>query len=149
MPSAQKAEKVKGKFAVAPYPEFEGAGKAGILGGHNLVISAYSKNPEGAVALIDYLTSARVHQARRRRVLAGAGARGDLRRRGGQGGAALRRRAASRRWRQAKPRPVSPVYTQISSAIYKNVNQALSGQQSPEDALDKAADEIKEALRTP
>ena len=28
---------------------------------------------------------------------------------------------------QAKPRPVSPVYPQISAAIYKNVNEALSG----------------------
>ena len=27
----------------------------------------------------------------------------------------------------AKPRPVSPVYPQISQAIYKNVNQALAG----------------------
>ncbi|CAA9405508.1 MAG: Predicted trehalose ABC transporter, substrate-binding component, Archaea-type, partial [uncultured Phycisphaerae bacterium] len=48
---------IKGKFEVAPYPAFEGGGKAGILGGHNLVISAFSKNPEGAVALIDYLTA--------------------------------------------------------------------------------------------
>ena len=29
----------KGKFEVAPFPEFEGGGKAGILGGDNLVIS--------------------------------------------------------------------------------------------------------------
>ena len=53
----RRPTEVKGKFEVAPFPEFEGGGKAGILGGHNLVISAYSKNPEGAVALIDYLTS--------------------------------------------------------------------------------------------
>ena len=32
---------------------------------------------------------------------------------------------------QAKPRPVSPVYPQISQAIYKNVNEALSGQALP------------------
>ena len=28
---------------------------------------------------------------------------------------------------QAKARPVSPVYPQISQAIYKNVNDALAG----------------------
>ena len=28
---------------------------------------------------------------------------------------------------QAKARPVSPVYPQISQAIYKNVNAALAG----------------------
>ena len=52
-----KGSKVAGKFEVAPYPEFEGGGKAAILGGHNSVISAYSKNPGGALKLIDYLTS--------------------------------------------------------------------------------------------
>ena len=41
----QKDTKVKGKFDVAPFPAFEGGGKAGILGGHNHVISVYSKNP--------------------------------------------------------------------------------------------------------
>jgi multiple sugar transport system substrate-binding protein len=42
---AQTAEKTKGKFAVAPFPAFEGGGKAGILGGANLVISTFSKTP--------------------------------------------------------------------------------------------------------
>jgi multiple sugar transport system substrate-binding protein len=143
----QKAEKVKGKFKVAPYPEFEGGGKAGILGGHNLVISAYSKNPEGAVALIDYLTrpeaikrdaaeyslapvlEATYDDAEVKEALPFADE--------------LKQAVA-----QAKPRPVSPVYTQISSAIYKNVNQALSGQQSPEAALKKADSQINQALET-
>jgi multiple sugar transport system substrate-binding protein len=49
---------------------------------------------------------------------------------------------------QAKSRPVSPVYPQISEAIFKNVNQALSGETSPEDALKKADDEINSALQT-
>ena len=49
---------------------------------------------------------------------------------------------------QAKSRPVSPVYPQISQAIYKNVNKALAGQTSPEDALKAADDQINEALST-
>ena len=49
---------------------------------------------------------------------------------------------------QAKARPVSPVYPQISQAIYKNVNEALSGQTSPEDALKKAQSEMEKALAT-
>ena len=32
---------------------------------------------------------------------------------------------------QAKARPVSPVYPQISQAIYKNVNDALAGRVEP------------------
>ena len=49
---------------------------------------------------------------------------------------------------QAKVRPVSPVYPQISEAIYKNVNAALSGQTSPQDALKQADDQISRALST-
>ena len=45
---------------------------------------------------------------------------------------------------QAKARPVSPVYPQISQAIYKNVNSALSGQTSPEDAIKQAQADIDE-----
>lgn len=49
---------------------------------------------------------------------------------------------------QAKSRPVSPVYSQISQAIYKNVNAALSGQTSAQDALKQADEEITQALGT-
>ena len=52
--------KIKGKFKVAPLPSWQGGGKAGILGGHNLVVSAYSKNPNGAVVLTHFLTSPKV-----------------------------------------------------------------------------------------
>jgi multiple sugar transport system substrate-binding protein len=45
-------------------------------------------------------------------------------------------------------RPVSPVYTQISQAIYKNVNNALAGRASPQDALKKADSQINSALST-
>ena len=70
-----EGSKVKGKFAVAPYPEWQGGGKAAILGGHNSVVSAYSKNPGGALKLIDYLTSEK-RMTRRRQVLQDADARG-------------------------------------------------------------------------
>jgi multiple sugar transport system substrate-binding protein len=49
---------------------------------------------------------------------------------------------------QAKARPVSPVYPQISQAIYKNVNDALAGRSSPADALKKADSQINSALST-
>jgi len=138
---------IKGKFEVAPYPAFEGGGKAGILGGHNLVISAFSQNPEGSVALIDYLTAPE----------------------------AIKRDAAEyslaptlvetyddpevkealpflaelkQAVEQAKSRPVTPVYNAVSQAIYKNVNQALSGQVEPQAALETANEEIDQALAT-
>jgi multiple sugar transport system substrate-binding protein len=49
---------------------------------------------------------------------------------------------------QAKSRPVSPVYPQISQAIYKNVNKALAGQMTPQDALKAADGQINQALAT-
>ena len=126
---------------------FEGGGKAGILGGHNSVISVYSKNPGGALKLIDFIGSPEIQKRVRGAVLAGAGARGRLRRPGGQEGDPVRdelREAIT----QARARPVSPVYPQISQAIYKNVNAALSGQQSPEDAMKQAQADIEKALST-
>ena len=116
----KKGSKVKDKFKVAPYPPFEGGGKAAILGGHNSVISVYSKTPvltksyedpavKKALPFIDQLKQA---------------------------------------VEQAKSRPVSPVYTQISQAIYKNVNAALSGSTDPKAALSKAQDDMDKALAT-
>jgi len=41
---------------------------------------------------------------------------------------------------------VSPVYSQISQAVYENVNRAVAGQQSPEDALKRGQEQIEKAL---
>ena len=49
---------------------------------------------------------------------------------------------------KAKPRPVSPVYPQISQAIYKNVNKALSGELSTDDAVATMHRNIEKALAT-
>ena len=61
---AGKGSRIRDDFAVAPLPAFGDAGRAGVLGGHNLVISAYSRSPEARVALIRYLTSPEVMEAR-------------------------------------------------------------------------------------
>ena len=49
---------------------------------------------------------------------------------------------------QAHARPVSPVYPQISQAIYKNVNDALAGRTSPSAAIKTADSQITKALST-
>jgi multiple sugar transport system substrate-binding protein len=49
---------------------------------------------------------------------------------------------------QARARPVSPVYPQISQAIYENVNEALAGRVSPEEALKNAQSQMQQALET-
>jgi multiple sugar transport system substrate-binding protein len=143
----QKGSKTKGKFKVAPFPTFEGAGKAGILGGHNLVVSAYSKNPKGAVTLVDFLTSKQIEvQDAAKYSLAPVlnAAYDDPSVQKALPFAAELKQAVT----QAKSRPVSPVYPQISQAIYQNVNKALAGQISPQDALKTADASINKALAT-
>ena len=54
----RKGSDIRNRFAVAPLPAFADGGRAGVLGGHNLVVSAYADNPGGALRLIEYLTSA-------------------------------------------------------------------------------------------
>jgi multiple sugar transport system substrate-binding protein len=142
-----KAPKIKGKFKVAPFPAFEGGGKAGILGGHDLVISAFSKNPKGAVALIDYLTGPDAEKRDAAQYSLAPVLQATYDDPAVQKAlpfASELKQAVS----QAKSRPVSPVYPQISQAIYKNVNAALSGQMSPQDALSKADGQINQALKT-
>ena len=49
---------------------------------------------------------------------------------------------------QARARPVSPVYPQISQAIYDNVNDAIAGRESPEASMKRAQAQIDKALGT-
>jgi multiple sugar transport system substrate-binding protein len=144
---SEKAPKVKGKFKVAPFPEWEGGGTAGILGGHNQVVSVYSENPGGALKWIDYVTGEENQKRQlldfsQSSTLSATYDDPDIQKK--YDFAAQLRDAIS----QAKSRPVSPVYPQISQAIYKNVNEALAGRVSPEDALKTAQTEMQSALET-
>lgn len=143
----QKAPAVKGKFAVATLPAFAGGERGGILGGQVLVISTFSGNPGGALKLIDFLTSP---ETLKRDAIKNAWASplmatyDDPAVRKALPFASTLRDAIS----QASPRPVSPVYPQISQAIYENVHDALSGRTSAKEALENADSEINSALAT-
>jgi multiple sugar transport system substrate-binding protein len=138
--------KIKGKFKITTLPGIDGKPGSGVLGGTNLAISAYSKNPGGALAVINYFTS-EVGQR-----LIGEGATPPAT-------TAAYKEPSVRKAiglpdeiqhavAQAKPRPVSPVYPQISQAIYQNVNKALSGQISTDDAVKNMSGRIQKALAT-
>jgi multiple sugar transport system substrate-binding protein len=142
-----KGSKVAHKFKVAPFPTFQGGTSAAILGGHNLVISAYSKNPKGAVQLINYLTSPEVEKVNFAQfsitpTTTATYSDPEVKK------AIPFTDALLKNVQAAHARPVSPVYPQISQAIYKNVNAALSGQMTPQDALKKADSQINSALST-
>jgi multiple sugar transport system substrate-binding protein len=143
----KKGTKVSGKFDVAPFPEFEGAGTAAILGGHNNVISVFSENVGAALKLVDFLSSEEEQITMFRDyslapVVAAAYDDPDVQEKY-EFATALKDSVA-----QARSRPVSPVYPQISQAIYKNVNEALAGRVSPEEALKTAQSEMQSALET-
>jgi multiple sugar transport system substrate-binding protein len=143
----EKVPKLKGKFAVAPLPTFEGGGKGGTLGGHNSVISVYSKNPGAALKLVEFIGSPEIQKAYAAQFsltpVLNSVYDDPTVKKAIPFAAELKQGVA-----QAVARPVSPVYPQISQAIYKNVNNALSGQTSPQDALKQADADITKALQT-
>ena len=88
----EKADKVKGKFKVAPLPEFEGAGKAQILGGADLVISAVRREPRRSAGFARLHVRPGAPEADREQVQPRPDPRRDLRR-----ARRSRRRCPSRR----------------------------------------------------
>jgi multiple sugar transport system substrate-binding protein len=136
---------VAGNVGVAPLPSWQGQAPSSVLGGHILVISAFSKNTAGALQLVDYLSSAEVIKQDATdfslapalvdlwndpQVQKSLPAFSDLR-------SAIF---------NAKARPVTPNYADVSEAISKNVNRALRGSLDPQSALATANDEMQEAL---
>ena len=143
----QKAPKLKGNFEVSPLPPWEGGKRAGILGGNGPFISAYSENPKGALLFVDHLSSPETLERNMAvyslpSVLKATYDEPEIQEKIPYSG------ELEKAIEQANPRPVSPVYNQISQAIYKNVNAALAGETSPEDALAQGDDEINKALAT-
>jgi multiple sugar transport system substrate-binding protein len=138
--------KIKGKFAVMPLPTWQGGQAASILGGYNLGISAYSKNPAGAAAFIDFVTQPAQQtemgaKASLPPVLGSVYDAPSIKK--AMPFAAELRKAVE----QGQARPVSPVYPQISEAIYKNVFSVLQGA-SPQSAASKMQSGIQAALKT-
>jgi multiple sugar transport system substrate-binding protein len=142
---AKKAPRVKDVVAVSPLPPFEGGGKGGVLGGNGPVITSFTDNPEGALLWLDYWSSKETID----RNAADYSLPPTLL-------SSYEEPAVKKvlpysdellnAVKEAVPRPVSPVYPQISEAVYKNVNEALTGQQSPEEALKKGQEQIDKAL---
>jgi len=142
-----KKSKIGDKFDIATFPGFSGQDGAGVLGGYNLGISAYSKNPEGSLAFIEFAT-----QPDQQKIMATeaslpptvSATYDDPAVKKAMPFAAELKTAIE----QAQPRPVSPVYPQISEAVYNNVYDALQGKSSPDAAASKMNDEIQQALET-
>jgi multiple sugar transport system substrate-binding protein len=142
-----KKAKIANKFAVAPLPSWQGGQAASVLGGYNLAISSYSKNPAGAAAFIDFVTKPAQQTVMAAKAslppVLGATYDDPAVKKAMPFAAELRKAV-----QQGQARPVSAVYPQITEAIYKNVYAALQGNTSPSAAVNKMASQVQSALKT-
>ena len=142
-----KESKLADKFDITTFPSFEGGEPASVLGGINLAISAFAKNPEGAAAFIDYATGPEVQKTNFLESAsppATAAPYEDPEVQKKYAFASDLKKAVE----QGQVRPVSPVYPQITEAIYNNVFDALQGNAEPKAALGKMKSDIEKALET-
>jgi multiple sugar transport system substrate-binding protein len=124
-----------------------GAGDpAATLGGAQLAINARSRQPDLAWALIAYLTAP--EQMLERAEVAGqfparVSVYDDARL---AAALPIPPLDARRIVQQAVPRPVTPVYTQLSGILQVHLHRALTGQTAPAAALAAAAREMRAVL---
>jgi multiple sugar transport system substrate-binding protein len=142
----QKASRIKGKFAITTLPGIDGKPGAGVLGGTQLAVNAYTDNDGASLSVLDYFTSATgqrlIGESATPPTTTAAYKEPSVRKALGLPDQILQAITA------AKARPVSPVYPQISQAIYKNVNAALAGRMSTDAAVKAMNDQIGKALAT-
>jgi multiple sugar transport system substrate-binding protein len=140
-----KESNIADDFAVAKFPGFGGNEGAGVVGGYNLGVSAYSDNPDGSLAFAEFLVTPPVQKQMFIKATLPATATSVYR------DPEVKREVPFttellKAVEQAQARPVSPVYTEISQAIYDNVFEVLNGKQSPDQATSKMSSEIEDAL---
>jgi multiple sugar transport system substrate-binding protein len=138
--------RVAGRVGVAPFPGADGGRATAALGGAQLAVNAFSDQPELAWELVAFLTAPE-QMLERARVAAQLPSRQSLYD-SPELAAALDMplqdvRAAVA---AAVPRPVTPVYSELSELLQVQLHRALTGQLSPEDALNRAAAEIRQLL---
>jgi len=142
-----KKSKIADKFDITNFPSFGGGKGASVLGGINLAISAYSKNPDAALAFANFASGPEFQTEDFPKVGSPPAVAAPY------DDPAVQKEFAfatdlKKAIEQGQARPVSPVYPQISEAIYKNVHDALQGKASPDAALSKMKSDIEKALQT-
>jgi multiple sugar transport system substrate-binding protein len=137
---------VAGRFAVTPMPAGPGGASTATLGGSQLAINARSEQPENAYALISFLLEP-AQMIERARVVGQYPSRPALYD-DEEVRAALPIPAADARAivERAVPRPVTPVYSELSGILQVHLHRALTEQAEPRDALETAAAEMRALL---
>jgi multiple sugar transport system substrate-binding protein len=136
------ANKVKGKVGIAPLPGFTGAGSSS-LGGLNFAVSAFSKKQQTAVEFVKFATNQ--ENAKEMVGLTGnAPAWPDL-----YNDSDLVKKfpflpTLKQGMDTAKPRPVTPYYQEVTTAIQEDVYAALQGQKAPDQAINDLTQKLNE-----
>jgi multiple sugar transport system substrate-binding protein len=141
-----KESNIANDFAVAKFPGFAGNEGAGVVGGYNLGISAFSDNPDGSLAFAEFLVTEPVQKEMFLKATLPAVTTAVYR------DPQVKKEIPFteellKAVEQAQARPVSPVYTEISEAIFNNVFETLNGRQSADGATSKMSSEIEDALQ--
>ena len=138
---------VAGKVAVAPMPAAPGGAPTAALGGSQLAINARTAQPDDAWALVAFLTAPE-QMLERARVVGQFPSRPALYEAGAglEGALSIAPAAALKIVGAARPRPVTPVYTQLSEILQIRLHRALTRQQEPRAALEDAAREMRALL---
>jgi multiple sugar transport system substrate-binding protein len=144
--SEAKGSTVAGKTGWVPFPNAAGGAAQASLGGDDLAINAKSTHQAAAWKFIQFLTSNQTQIAR-------AISAGDPPSVKSAYTSALFAKAPYFKQEQAvfkvaTPRPVTPVYTQISSQLQTMISSVLSGQQTAAAALSATAPTVKQLQST-
>ena len=138
--------RVAGHVAVAPFPAGEGGRPTAALGGAQLAINAHSAHPRLAWELVAFLTAPE-QMLERARLAAQLPARRSLYDSPTLASALPMPVDQARQLLEAAiPRPVTPVYSELSEILQVRLHRALSRQQEPAQALHDAAVEIHALL---
>jgi ABC-type glycerol-3-phosphate transport system substrate-binding protein len=138
--------RVAGKFSVAPMPAEPGGSPTSAIGGAQLAINRHSEHPEAAWAVINYLTQPE-QMRERARVVGQFPTRPevyddpDL-----ASGLAIPPATVRNIIEYAVPRPVTPVYTQLSEILQIHLHRALTRQSRPAATLAQAQVEMQRLL---
>jgi multiple sugar transport system substrate-binding protein len=137
--SDSSTSRVAGRYAAAPMPAAPGGAPSAALGGQQLAINAYTAHADAAYRLVAYLT-APAQMLERARIAGSFPPRRSLYDEPSLD-TALGIPSASARavLEHATPRPVTPIYSQLSELLQIQLHRALTGQAAPADALTEAA----------
>jgi multiple sugar transport system substrate-binding protein len=137
---------VAGRVGVAPMPAGPGGSATAALGGAELAINAHSADADLAYELIDYLLQPE-QLLERARIVGQFPPRPSLYDTPALAAAIGIPPADARRIiEHAAPRPVTPVYSQLSEILQIALHRALTNQEAPDTALHEAAVQMRALL---